>query len=60
MTVSLKEQIAEIDREIALRKNVYRSLIASGKMREETAKQHMERIEAARATLAELEQGRLL
>ena len=50
--ISLGAQIEEIDREIRLRQGVYPRQIANGSMRESVAKEHMARLEAARATLA--------
>ncbi len=56
MTVSLRHQIAEIEREIGLRKNVYPRWITSGKIRRGEAELHMERIEAALATLKAIQE----
>lgn len=49
--VPIAGQIAEIKREIALRKNAYPRLVASGKIREGEADLCMRRIEAVLATL---------
>lgn len=49
--VPIAGQIAEINREIALRKGVYPRQVASGKMRQGEADLCMRRIEAVLATL---------
>lgn len=51
MTVALEDQIAEVAREIALRRNVYKARVFRQQMTEQEAAQHMERIEAVLATL---------
>lgn len=51
MKVSLIGQIAEIDREIALRQRVYPEQIRKGKMRQAEAELLMQRIQAVRASL---------
>lgn len=49
--ISIIGQIAEIDREIAMREAVYPREIAAGKMKKEAAQMLMDRIHAIRATL---------
>lgn len=49
--ISLIGQIAECDREIALRQSFYPRQISQGKMRQAEADMHMDRIQAIRATL---------
>lgn len=49
--VPLADQIAEMKREHALRKNVYPAFIARGHMTEQEAAQHQERLSAAITTL---------
>lgn len=49
--ISIISQIAEIDREIAMREQVYRCQISDGKMKKEAAEMLMDRIHAVRATL---------
>lgn len=49
--ISIAGQIAEVRREIALRRGVYPKQVASGKMREGEAALCMDRIEAVLATL---------
>ena len=49
--ISIVGQIAEIDREIALRRQVYPKRVHEGKMRQEEANMLMERIHAIRETL---------
>ena len=51
MTISLRQQIEEVAREIALRENVYPRQVASGRMRQSIADFHMERIRAVKQTL---------
>lgn len=51
MKVSLIGQIAEIDREIALRQRVYPEQMRKGKMRQAEADLLMQRIQAVRASL---------
>lgn len=50
-TRSIDDQIAEVGREIGLRKNVYPGLIARGKMEQSEADEHQARMTAAYATL---------
>lgn len=49
--ISIIGQIAEIDREIAMRDKVYPHQISSGKMRDAEANMLMDRIRAVRETL---------
>lgn len=49
--ISIVGQIAEIDREIALRRQVYPKRVHEGKMRQEEATMLMDRIYAVRETL---------
>lgn len=49
--ISIIGQIAEIDREIAMREKVYPRDVQSGRMKKEQAEMLMERIFAVRATL---------
>nr|WP_298099686.1 hypothetical protein [uncultured Shinella sp.] len=49
--ISIIGQIAEIDREIGIRQNVYQKQISAGKMRQAEADMLMQRIQAVRATL---------
>ncbi|MFN3319966.1 MAG: hypothetical protein ACK43M_14550 [Allorhizobium sp.] len=49
--ISIVGQIAEIDREIALRRQVYPKRVHEGKMRQEEANMLMDRIQAVRQTL---------
>ncbi|RUW31054.1 hypothetical protein EOA37_33240 [Mesorhizobium sp. M2A.F.Ca.ET.015.02.1.1] len=49
--VSITGQIAEVQREIALRRNVYPTRVRDGKMRQGEADLCMRRIEAVLATL---------
>lgn len=49
--VSIIGQIAEIDREIGMRQNLYQKQVSNGKMRQSEADMLMQRIKAVRATL---------
>jgi hypothetical protein len=49
--ISIVGQIAEIDREIALREQVYPRQVSEGRMKKEAAAMLMDRIHAVRATL---------
>ncbi|MGX1259829.1 hypothetical protein [Sinorhizobium fredii] len=49
--ISIIGQIAEIDREIRLREQVYPRQVQAGKMKKEEAEMLMSRIQAVRATL---------
>jgi hypothetical protein len=49
--ISIIGQIAEIDREIALRQNVYPKRVREGKMKQEEANMLLDRARAIRATL---------
>jgi hypothetical protein len=49
--ISLTAQLAEIDRELEQRKDVYARLVATRKLRQSHADFQMERMHAARATL---------
>lgn len=53
--VSLSQQIEEVDRELDQRASVYPRLVSAGKLRLSVSQYHMERMEAARATLAWLQ-----
>jgi hypothetical protein len=54
MTSSLNEQIAEVERELALRSRVYPGLVAKNKMRQSEADEHTRRMQAVLATLRSL------
>lgn len=51
MARTIDEQIAEVGREIGLRKNVYPSFVARQKLTQGEADEHIARMEAAYATL---------
>ena len=57
MKFSLTAQIDEIDRELALRRDVYPRLVATKKLRESHAKYQMDRLLAVRATLVWLSEN---
>lgn len=50
--ISLIGQIAEVDRELAMRAQVYQRNVQAGKMRQAEADLLIERMHAVRATLA--------
>lgn len=51
MTISLTGQIQEVEREIALRRNVYPRQVASGKLNQSASELLIERMEAVLKTL---------
>jgi hypothetical protein len=53
--VTLRMQIQEVEREIALRKNVYPGLVAKHRMRESESAEHQRRMLAVRDTLLAFE-----
>ena len=55
--VPLRDQIACVAREVALRRNVYRGFVASGRMTAEKAEHELACMAAVLATLQELEMG---
>lgn len=55
MKFSLTAQIAEIDRELAQRKDVYARLVATRKLRQSHADYQIEHMRAVRATLVWLD-----
>ncbi|MCC6172094.1 MAG: hypothetical protein IT481_08700 [Gammaproteobacteria bacterium] len=52
MKVSLRQQIEEVDRELAQRSRVYQRLVAKGELRQAVADFQVARLVAARDTLA--------
>ncbi len=60
MKVSLSSQIAEVDRELAQRRQVYPRLVSSRAMRQSIADLQMEHLQAVRDTLAWLKENELL
>ena len=51
MTISLNQQIEEIDYELRMRAGAYPRWVSAGKIRKSEAEFHVARLEAARATL---------
>lgn len=51
MSVSLNQQIEEVDRELAQRARVYPRLVGQGKLRQSVADYHVKRMQAVKATL---------
>jgi hypothetical protein len=49
--ILIADQIAEVGRELGLRRNVYPAFVARGKMSQDEADLHLARLEAAYATL---------
>lgn len=58
MKIALADQIAEVEREIGLRRMAYPVHVARATMSQEDMDRHMTRIEAVRATLLWLQQNR--
>lgn len=56
--ITLDQQIAEVGREIGLRRQVYPGFIARGKLSKEEADGHLARMEAVYATLKWLKENR--
>jgi hypothetical protein len=53
--ITLKEQIAEVGRELGMRKNVYKKWVTSGRMSQAESDLHIARLDAAYRTLKALE-----
>jgi hypothetical protein len=53
--ISLADQIKEVQRELMLRERVYPKFVESGKMTQQQADLHMQRLKAALATLQGME-----
>jgi hypothetical protein len=58
MPISLSQQIEEVKRELAIRKDVYARRVVGGKMRKGLADFHIDRMKAVLQTLMELEAAR--
>lgn len=56
--IPLEQQIAEVGRELGLRRNVYPGMVARGKMRQGEADEHLARLDAAYSTLVWLRDNR--
>lgn len=56
--ISLRMQIEEVERELALRARVYPGQVHMGKMRQSIADYHMARMQAVRDTLMQLQAQR--
>jgi lipid II:glycine glycyltransferase (peptidoglycan interpeptide bridge formation enzyme) len=59
-TVPLKEQIAELRRELALRNNAYSKWVRNGTLNAAVAKKRIAALQAAIATLERLNEGSAL
>lgn len=59
MTIPLDDQIAEVAREVAMRRNVYRKWVASGKMKQVDSDKQIERMEGALKTLEWLRKNKV-
>jgi hypothetical protein len=57
MPINLIDQIREVDREIAMRRNCYPRWVATGRMTQEEADRRIRNMEAVRATFSELEKS---
>lgn len=58
MTIPLKDQIAEVGRELGMRKGVYAKWVQSGRMTQEDSDKHIARLDAVYKTLKWLEANR--
>lgn len=58
MTIPIGKQIAEVRREIALRRNVYKRLVAQGKLSERQAAEKIAIMEAVLESLRKVEEDR--
>jgi hypothetical protein len=57
MTHTLDQQLAEIDRELTMRRRLYPEWVASGRMRGQTADSQMSAMAAVRETIRQLRQN---
>ena len=55
--ITIADQVKCVERELAMRKNVYPKWVAAGKMREETANMEISRMEAVLRTLKTYHRG---
>jgi len=55
--ITMHDQIAEVGRELGIRRNVYPKFVASGRLTQAEADRHIARLEAAYQTLKGLEQA---
>jgi hypothetical protein len=55
MTFSIKAQIAEVEREVEMRRDVYKRQVAAGRMRESVAEYRTQCMEAVLLTLKGLD-----
>lgn len=60
MTVSLEAMLKTLDRELVLRRNVYRKRVVEGRMEPEAAWREYATMLAVRACIADLLEGRVL
>lgn len=58
MKWGIEDQIKEVARELALRRNVYPGFVSRGKMREAEAAEHIEKLDAVLETLKWLREHR--
>jgi hypothetical protein len=56
--ISIEQQIAEVGRELGIRRGVYPQFIARGRMSKEEADEHITRLEAVYSTLLWLRDNR--
>lgn len=59
MTISLAQQIEEVERELSLRRKVYPHMIATNKMRQSVSDFHIDRMSAVKATLEWLQSNEI-
>lgn len=60
MTVSLEAMLKSLDRELGLRRKVYRKRVIEGRMKPEAARHEYATMLAVRACIADLLEGRVL
>lgn len=60
MTITLEAMLKTLDRELVLRRNVYRKRIAEGRMRPEEAQREYATMLAVRICIADLLEGRVV
>ncbi|GEM88471.1 hypothetical protein [Meiothermus granaticius] len=60
MTITLEAMLKSLDRELVLRRNVYRKRIAEGRMRPEEARREYATMLAIRICIADLLEGRVV
>lgn len=60
MKIGYDQQLAELDRELAMRRNVYPKWVRDGRMKEATADRQIAALEAARETVRQARQAEVM